>query len=440
MQYLIELGVARGNSRLERCRGGSGVGLRHPTLFGIPSAEGVRPQGGMGGSTDMNLGGLEELTPRRRIYDAASDLLVSRVELPSAARMRALAIEFPNQLLEGYRAARELPPGPRSAKHAVVVGMGGSAIAADLAMNLTEPETELPLGVTRGPLLPRSVGPDSWAVFASYSGQTWETLTAYDEARRRRAPRLTIGSGGELEARAERDGVPHLMLPPGLPPRAALGYMLGGLLGALDPFFPESNDRRLRQAAEGLRRLETRFSAARGPAAVVASRLEGRIPHIYADTSFGGLARRWKTQIEENSKRLAEFDLVPELFHNALVAWDAMSPAEARRHAVVMLEWEEESPVVRWGFRYLEELLHAKGVTVISVPLDSIDRLEALLEGVAFGDHVSLFMAEQARVDPQPVEAITRLKKAQEAGLDRPPSSKRSPKSPKRPRPVRAKA
>jgi glucose/mannose-6-phosphate isomerase len=329
--------------------------------------------------------------------------------------MRSLATELPNQLLTGFRAARDLAPAPRVARHAVVVGMGGSAIAADLAATLTDPETELTLGVTRGPSLPRSVGSDGWAIFASYSGQTWETLSSYDEARRRGCARLAISSGGELAVRAERDGVPHLMLPPGLPPRAALGYMLGGLLGALDPFFPESNDRRLRQATDRLGRLGGRLSDPKGPAAEIAAQFNGRSPVIYADGSFAGLARRWKTQIEENAKTLAHFDVVPELFHNALVAWDAISPKEARRRAVAMLEWSEESPAARWGFQYLRKVLAQKGVRVVPVPLASTDRLEALLEGVALGDHVSLFMAAQSGIDPLPVEAITRLKKAQES-------------------------
>src|SRR5215469_16254927 len=117
---------------------------------------------------------------------------------PTAVRMRALAVDLPNQLEAGFAAARELGGGPRSARSAVVVGMGGSAIAADLVRSVTDPETDLPLGVTRGPTLPRAVGSDAWAILASYSGQTWETLSAYDEAGRRKMPRLAISSGGEL--------------------------------------------------------------------------------------------------------------------------------------------------------------------------------------------------------------------------------------------------
>jgi glucose/mannose-6-phosphate isomerase len=338
--------------------------------------------------------------------------------------MRSLALELPNHLEAGFRSARELGGGPRSAKQAVVVGMGGSAIAADLVRSITDPETELPLGVTRGPTLPRSVGPDSWTVFASYSGQTWETLSAYDEARRRGAAMWTVSSGGELARRAERDGVPHLLLPPGLPPRAALGYMLGGLLGALDPFFPESNERRIRDAATRLRALGGRLNLPNSFSSELARNLGARTPYIYADSSFAGLARRWKTQIEENAKRLAHFDLVPELFHNALVAWDALPRGEAKDRGVVLLEWSEESPATRWGFQYLVKLLGARGVQVQTVRLESPDRLEALLEGVATGDHLSLSLADAAGIDPEPVEAITVLKKAQEAGgLGRTPAS-----------------
>lgn len=347
---------------------------------------------------------------------------MARTLPPTAERMRALALELPAQLEAGFRSARELPAAPRTAHQAVVVGMGGSAIAADLVRSITDPETETTLSVTRGPTLPGPIGADAWAILASYSGQTWETLSAYAEAGRRGVPRLAISSGGELARRAERDGVPHLMLPPGLPPRAALGHMLGGLLGVLDPFFPESNERRVRATAEHLRGLGPGLAKPKGPADRIATALGRRVPYVYADASFAGLARRWKTQIEENAKRLAHFDLVPELFHNALVAWDAIPKADARERAVVFLEWAEESRPTRWGFGYLRDLLSARGVAHSTVSLPSEDRLQALLEGVTIGDHVSLFLAEHAGVDPLPVEAITRLKKAQEAeGLGREP-------------------
>ncbi|HEV2230836.1 MAG TPA: SIS domain-containing protein [Thermoplasmata archaeon] len=329
------------------------------------------------------------------------------------ADMRSFATRFPTQLREGFAAGREARARiPRDARHVVVTGMGGSAIAADLVRCLTEPEAELQLEVNRGPTLPRSVDRDSVTIFASYSGDTWEALSAYDEAGRRAASRVVLASAGALAQRAERDGTPLVPLPPGWPPRSALGSMLGGLLGLLDPFFPESNEDRLSKAAVRVEELQAAFASARGEPANLARAIAGRTPVFYADLSLGGLARRWKDQVEENAKRLAEFDMFPELFHNAIVGWDAMRRADARRWAVVVLEWPHQPNRLSAGIAHLQGLLRRQGVAVRRVAFDAEDRLEALVTGVSFGDHVSLFLAEAAGIDPLPVPAIARLKRA----------------------------
>lgn len=327
--------------------------------------------------------------------------------------MRALATQVPEQFTQGFATALELDARvPRPARSALVVGMGGSAIAADLARGITDAELEIHLEVGRGPLLPRSVDRSVLAIFASYSGNTWETLAAYDEAARRGSSRLVISSGGELARRADRDGVPHLQLPPGLPPRAAVGYQLGGLLGVLDPFFPESNESRVERAANRLAAAQGSLISRRGPAARIAETIGSRTPEIYADVSLAGLARRWKTQVEENAKRLAHFDLFPELLHNAIVGWDALARSDARRWAVVLLEWPGQNPAITPAVRYLERLLVRRGVRTVRARIPPEDRLEATLYGVSLGDHVSLNLAASADVDPYPVDAITEMKRS----------------------------
>lgn len=326
--------------------------------------------------------------------------------------MRALAIQVPEHLKAGFAAAIDLGATlPRQAHAALVVGMGGSAISADLLRSVTDAELEILLEVVRGPMLPRSVGKGALAVFTSYSGNTWETLAAYDEAGRRGMSRVAISSGGELARRADRDHVPHLQLPPGLPPRAAVGYLLGGLFGIFDPFFPESNDRRLRRAADRVADLQPSLQSSRGLPARLAATVGSRTPEIYADVSLASLARRWKTQVEENAKRLAHWDLFPELLHNAIVGWDAMSAAESRRWAVLLIDWPGQNPAIAPAVNYLERLLKRRKVAVARAPIAAEDRIEALLTGVSIGDHLSLALAAAARVDPYPVAAITLMKR-----------------------------
>ncbi|HYA69922.1 MAG TPA: SIS domain-containing protein [Thermoplasmata archaeon] len=328
-------------------------------------------------------------------------------------RMRALAAGLPDALEAGYRSGLELArPLPSDDLRIVAVGMGGSGIAAELARGVVEAESRATISVVRSPVLPRSVDSRTEVLIASYSGNTWETLVAYDAAGRAGARRIVLTSGGALLERATADGVPVLTVPPGIPPRSAVGHLLGGVLGLLDSAFPESLEGRVARAAEATRGRIREFSRARGPAAALAQKIGDRLPFVYAEQSFVALARRWKTQIEENAKRLAVFDEVPELFHNAIVGWDALSRRAAPPFIALLLEWSGESPPVRKSFRYLERLLASKGVAVARVPLAPEDRLEALVAGIALGDHMSLFLAERERVDPYPVDAITRLKSA----------------------------
>ena len=327
--------------------------------------------------------------------------------------MRGLATALPSQLTAGFRVGQELAPPAAGRPTAVyVVGMGGSAIAADLVRSIVGAETPVELVPIRSPDLPRAVDRRSRIVLVSYSGSTWETVRAYDGAGRVGASRFVVTSGGLLAERAARDDVPVLPLPPGLPPRAAVGQIFGGLLGLLDPWFPESNEGRVVRVAGRLSRLISQYSAPRGPAAKIAARIGGRVPVVYAEASFAGVARRWKDQFEENAKRLAVFDEAPELYHNAIVGWDAISRVEAARFAVLLLSWAGGLAATRRSFDYLERLLSQRGAVVIPVPLDAEDRLEATLAAVAIGDLVSLSLAERRGVDPYPTDAIGRLKSA----------------------------
>jgi glucose/mannose-6-phosphate isomerase len=318
---------------------------------------------------------------------------------------------FPSQLRSGFAAGRALEfRWPRGLDRSVIFGMGGSAIGADLLQSLTDAETDLLLQPVREATLPRWVGPTTLAVAVSYSGDTWETLSAFDEARRRGAPRLAISSGGKLQEKAIAEGVPHLAVPPGFAPRAALGYLLGGLLGLFDPAFPASNRDRLDRAAKVLVAAAEALSDRNGPPARLAARIGARLPWIFSSRDFAPVARRWTTQIEENAKRLAQWDVIPESLHNAIVGWNAISRREASRYIAIRIEGSGEEPAARERFEYLGSLLMRKKVPVASVRFDSHDRLDRMLSAVQWGDYLSLALAAREGADPLPIEAIVRMR------------------------------
>lgn len=331
----------------------------------------------------------------------------------SLSRMRELSRDLPHHLEEGFshalEVARETPA--LGKRPTWLVGMGGSGIAGELLRALLDRESSLPFECVHSANLPARVGAGAVVLVSSYSGNTWEVLQAYDRASRQGAEVVALTSGGELAVRAERDGRPVVRLPVGFPPRAAVGYSLGALLGLLAPAFPRPLEERVALRASALSDYIERCARPRGEAFRVARRIGRRLPVILGDSALAPLLTRWATSIEENAKRIAFTGPLTEAMHNALVGWDGMSRAHARAFSGVLLDWAGAPWESRRAGQFLRALLDRRGVATISVELSGEDFLEAVLSGIALGDFVSLALAERHGVDPLPVEAIARYRR-----------------------------
>ena len=104
--------------------------------------------------------------------------------------------------------------------------MGGSAIGGSLARAALGDRALRPIVIARGYGLPPWTAPDSTVLCSSYSGNTEETLAAYEAAGAVGAHRIVATTGGKLAAAARGDGVPVIPLPGGFQPRAAVAYSL----------------------------------------------------------------------------------------------------------------------------------------------------------------------------------------------------------------------
>ncbi|MDE1838057.1 MAG: hypothetical protein KGJ23_15770 [Euryarchaeota archaeon] len=331
---------------------------------------------------------------------------------PGESRMWEFASSFPRQLKEGLRSVPRHNFAARPGVPIATVGMGGSGIAGELLSSLAARGGESALLPVRDFVLPAWVRPPVPVVFVSYSGNTAETLGAYEQARARGLPRAVIASGGRLIELAKEDGVLHVQVPPGQPPRASLGYLFGALAGILREVLPEV-DRDLPRVADGLSARSEEFSSDSGLAGKLATAWGGdRDLWVYATDPLLPVARRWKTQAEENAKRLGHFDAVPELLHNAVVAWDAMPKAEAQGRFVAILHAAGEGEATVRRVDYLARSLGAQGAKVELVVPRSRGALGEMLELVWLGDYVSLWAARRRRVDPLPVPAIDKMKVA----------------------------
>lgn len=324
---------------------------------------------------------------------------------------------LPEQCRTGYALGREAAPLPDAVGLGSIAfcGMGGSAIAGDVVAALAAPRVRLPILVVRTQRLPEFCGPHTLVVASSYSGETAETLEAFDEAVRRGCRVVAITAGGALADRAEELGIGWVVVPGGAMPRAAFGYLTLGALGALEAIglFPSHADH-LSGAVESMSDVVGECGpdvvASTNPAKTLALDIGERVPVVWGADGVGSVAAtRWKTQFNENGKVPAFSSALPELDHNEVVGWSARRGAG---FALIALRHDGEHADVAARFALSEEIARGSGALVREVAGRGGSDLARLLTLVQFGDLVSIYLGIARGVDPSPIEAITGLKRA----------------------------
>jgi glucose/mannose-6-phosphate isomerase len=249
---------------------------------------------------------------------------------------------------------------------------------------------------------------------SSYSGETEETLACFAAAEGLGAQRVVAGTGGPLVEAARAAGDPVIGLPGLLPaPRTAVAYML---VCALEVAAAAGVAPRLAEEIEAAAAfLEAGREELRDRAAEIAAEIGDRIPVVYGAGPTAAVARRWKTQANENAKLPAFCSELPEANHNEICSWEAPSAAVL---AAVLLEDRDQHPREQLRFDLTAAEVERAGAPALRIEAAGESRTERLLWTAMLGDLVSLELAAARGVDPLPIEAIDRLK----AALGRPQS------------------
>lgn len=299
----------------------------------------------------------------------------------------------------------------------IFTGMGGSAIGADILRSYIWREAKAAVFINRGYYMPGFVREKSLVVAISYSGNTEETISAYKDARSRRAKIIVVTSGGILRSLAEKDNVPVIELPEGFQPRCAVGYIFFPILQALSKIGvigDKSGDVKETIAALGTlcrKKIGSEVPESQNMAKRIAHKLHGKFPVIYGSSDLTDcIVTRWRGELAENAKQLSSGHLFPEMNHNEIVGW-ANPPDILRDFIAVFLRDAGDHLRVSKRMDITIKLLKKYGFGVIEVRPSGRSSLARLFSFLYIGDFVSFYLAILNRTDPTPVERITYLKK-----------------------------
>ena len=339
---------------------------------------------------------------------------VERIRAGDPEDMLGRIKELGKQIRDAWSIASRatLPPAYGDVRSITVAGMGGSAIGGDLAAALLADELKLPMFIHRDYGLPAYVGRDSLVIVSSYSGNTEETLSSFEEARKRGAKVLALTTGGKIVELARASNYPVVTFSYDAQPRAALGYSLGLVLGVLTKLgFARDLSDDIEAALSDLAKLEERVheGARTNDAKKMALELQGRIPFAYGAGVMGVMARRVKGQWNENAKNWSAFDVMSELNHNAVVGFEH-PPIAKDALTVLLLRSDRDNPRHKLRFEITRELLDRARIPHKTLQFAGRNMLSEILQMVYFTDYVSFYIALLNGADPSPVKSIDYLK------------------------------
>jgi len=322
--------------------------------------------------------------------------------------MDQLVRKFPAQLKEALEIGEKanIRVGERDFRKVYVAGMGGSGIGANFVAEFIKEECKIPYTIGKGYHIPAFVDEFTLAIVSSYSGNTEETISAFNQLRSTGARIIVIASGGTLIESAKKYQLDYIQLPDNWPsPRACLGYSMVQQLCILHKLELIGNES-LEAIAEAAVLLEEEQEDIQAQARELASGLFGTIPIIYTTDRMESVAVRFRQQINENAKMLCWHHVIPEMNHNELVGWRK----EHDNLAVVYLRNQDDYERNQTRIEINKEIISTYTDKIMDVYSEGDTLIERALYLVHLVDWCSVFLAELQGVDPVEIKVIDHLK------------------------------
>ncbi len=293
---------------------------------------------------------------------------------------------------------------PSKINNVFIAGMGGSGISGDL---LRAAYPDIPIINNKDYLVPGFIDKHTLAILISYSGNTEETLTNYNQIKKRRARIVILTSNGNL---AKKNCQLKISVPKGLPPRGALGYLYTPLPLILHRFglLKKNPAGELRNIAGFLERFSP---ALEKNAKKISHRIFRKLAIIYANsTLFYVTAQRWQCQLNENAKIMAHVNIIPEMNHNEIVGFGR--PTAIKKHSsVIFLNDPQAHQRNKLRVKIMKRIIKPYTTEIIDILPPGNNKIEHAFAMIMLGDFVSYYCAINNKIDPLPVKRIDYLKK-----------------------------
>lgn len=290
-------------------------------------------------------------------------------------------------------------------KRFVVIGMGGSHLAADL-IKIHNPELDLIIHSSYGlPALSKEAWKDRLVIASSYSGNTEEVLDAFNEAFKRKLPAASISIGGKLLEAAKKRSLPYIKMPDlKTEPRLTLGQGFIAMLKLMGDAVS------LKESAKLAKTLNSSAFESNGKA--LAKLLKGYVPVIYSSADNWAIAYNWKIKFNETGKAPAFYNVLPELNHNEMIGFDVRPSTKelTRGFYFLFLKDPADHPRIQKRMAILDRLYKERGLPVEMIEMKYKGILK-IFSSLMLADWTTYYFAKSYGIEPQSVPMVEEFKK-----------------------------
>jgi len=291
--------------------------------------------------------------------------------------------------------------------HIVFAGMGGSGSVGDIFSSILS-KTNLHVSVIKGYVLPKTVDENSLVICTSVSGNTVETLSILDQAKKLNCKLIAFSSGGKIEEFCKLNQIDYRKISQFNSPRASLTSFVYSMLKILELILPITKE----EIIESIKNLEktgaeiSSNNLTESNQALNLAKWISGIPLIYYPWGLQASAIRFKNSLQENAKIHASSEDVIEACHNGIVAWERNSKVQP-----ILIRGDEDNLKTKERWEILEQYFNERKIEYYKIYSIKGNILSKLINLIYLFDYSSMYRAIISKVDPTPVLSIDFVKK-----------------------------
>jgi glucose/mannose-6-phosphate isomerase len=291
----------------------------------------------------------------------------------------------------------------------VFCGLGGSAISGDLLCDYLSGELKLPFNVVRGYKLPSFVDERTLVIISSYSGNTEETISCFEQAQKKKSNIVVITSGGKIGEKASAKKIASIKIQSGFQPRYALGLSFFSLLKLMQELGLVKEEINVKKIIKLWQSRGEEYSSDNNLAIQIAGQIVGFIPVIYSSEFLSSTGYRLKCQLNENSKLHSFHHCLPEMNHNEIIGWESYKEKQFNTKVIYLID-KEFHPQNKKRFDILKEILHEQKVEVLTLSSSEKNKKVRIMDLIFLADWISFYASVLRGFDPSEIDFIHRMK------------------------------